>query len=82
MKKSVGHLIDQTKLEPGQRYILNGPSGEALVTLEGVFQGEGTFLIERGQLHSVREDKTYRRGDTYVLPIDGWEATKFYVPAS
>lgn len=66
MKRSIGRRICWESLAPGSRYILRTSGGEALVRVDiAVATGIGV-TIEEGQIKSVKADKTFRKGDTYV----------------
>lgn len=66
MKRSLGQRIHWEGLEPGERYILRSAGGEALVRVNVVVVTGIGVTIEEGSLKSMRQAKTFRKGEEYV----------------
>jgi hypothetical protein len=66
MKRSQGQRIHWESLQPGERYIMRTSSGEALVKVDVVVVTGIGVTIEDGQVKSLKQSKTFRKGDTYV----------------
>lgn len=66
MKRSLGQRIHWEGLKPGERYILRSPGGEALVRVDVVVVTGIGVTIEDGSIKSLKQGKTFRKGDEYV----------------